>query len=77
MNDELGRLEGVTVDVAPGLVADRGVGLPVERADVAELAAFDVEDGAVILHGVVLVIDDAGVAGVLEFVVVIERGETR
>ena len=43
MHDKLRRLEGVVLDVAPGVVADRGIGLPVERPYLSELASLEVE----------------------------------
>src|SRR6267142_6784950 len=45
MNDRLGRFEAVVLDIAPGFVADRGVGLPVQRADVVQLTALYIENG--------------------------------
>ena len=60
---------------APRLVADRSVGLPVQRADIAELAALEVEDRGVFLHSVVLVIDDPNMVAIFERSVVVERGE--
>src|SRR6266478_4154231 len=76
LNHELLRLECVIRDVAPGLVADRSISLPVERADVAELAAFEIENRGVFLESVVFVIDHPDVVAVLKRGVVVEGGET-
>jgi hypothetical protein len=40
MDDELGRLERVVLDIAPGFVTYGGVGLQIEGTDIAKLAAF-------------------------------------
>ena len=66
VNDEFRRLESVVLDVAPGLVAHRSIGLPMERTNVAKLAAFEVENGGVLLHGVILVVDDADMVAILQ-----------
>src|ERR1700719_2958323 len=75
MNDEFWRFEGVAVDVAPGFVADGSVGLPIKRAHVAELPAFDVENASALLHRVVFVVDDSDMVAVFQRAVVIERSE--
>src|ERR1035438_65328 len=66
MNDEFGRLEGVVLDISPRLVAHRRVGLPIERANVAELATLQVKHSRVLLHGVVLIIDYSNVITILK-----------
>src|SRR5689334_4252341 len=75
MDHELRRFEGVVLDVAPGFVTYRGVGLPIERTDIAKLSAFQVEHGTVFLHGIVLIIDYSDVVTVLERTVVVKGGE--
>ena len=75
MNHEFRRLEGVVLDVAPGFITYRGVGLPVEGTNVAQLSAFQIEHGGVLLHGVVFVIDYSYVVAVFQRTVVIKSGE--
>src|SRR5581483_3658514 len=65
MNHEFRRFERIVLDVAPGFITYRGVGLPVERTYVAQLSAFQVEHRGMLLHGVVLVIDDPDMVAVL------------
>ena len=74
-DNKFGRFECVVLDIAPGFVADGGVGLPVERANVAELAALEIKHRRMFLQGVVLVIDDADVIAVFERAVVVKRGK--
>jgi len=75
VNDEFGRLERVVLDVAPRLVAHGRIGLPIERADVTELATLQIKHRRVLLHSVVLVVDDSDVIAVLQGTVVIERSK--
>src|SRR6267378_3532385 len=77
VNDELGGLEGVVLNVSPGFVADRSIGLPGQWADAGELAPLDVEHGGLLLHGEILVVDDADAGTVLKRGVVVEGGEAR
>ena len=80
MNHKLGRLESVVLNVPPGLVADGGVGLPMERADISELTALQIEYARMLVHGIVLVVDHSDVISVLERTVVVESrkaGEIR
>src|SRR3984893_2777482 len=73
LNHELRGLERVVLDVSPGFVAYRRVGLPVQGANVGELSALQVEDRGVLLDGPVFVVDDANVVAVFERGVVVER----
>src|SRR5208283_139653 len=77
VDDKLWRLECVVLDVAPGLVTYGCVGLPIERADVAELATFDIEDRGALLHGKALVVDHSDMITIFQGAVVIERGNAR
>src|SRR5690242_5782025 len=40
MNDEFRRLESIILYIAPRAIADRGIRLPVERTNVAELSSL-------------------------------------
>src|SRR5580698_6032881 len=72
MNHEFRRLESVVLDVSPRLITDRSIRLPVEGSNIPELTSFHVKHRGVLLHGIVLVIDDAYVVAMMERVVVIE-----
>ncbi len=50
MYDRLRRLVGVALDIAPGLVRERGVCLPWLGANIAQAAAFEVERRRAIRH---------------------------
>src|SRR5215475_1141945 len=77
IDHEFSRLERVVLNVAPGLIAYGSVGLPVEPTYVTKLSAFQVEHGGVLLHGVVLVVDDSNVVTVFERTVVIKSRKLR
>src|ERR1700730_9156208 len=59
MKDRLRRFKTVVLDEAPGFVADGSIGLPVERANVVQLAALNIENGRVFFHGIQFVVDDS------------------
>ena len=67
----------VVVDVAPGVDADGGVGLPGEETEGVHLAAFDVEGGGVSGHGFDLVGEDGffGACVLFRIAVVVVGGE--
>src|SRR5205814_1192929 len=75
MNDKFRGLERVFLDVAPRFVANGGIRLPGQRAQVAKLPAFNVQDPGVILHGIVLEVDYSNVISIFQRTVVVEGGE--
>ena len=75
MDDEIGGLVGVILDVSPRFVADGGIGLPIKGADIGELPALDVEHSRMFLHGVVLIVNDADSVSVRERRVVVKRSK--
>src|SRR5207248_5373486 len=74
---EFRRLVSLVLDVTPGLVADRSVGLPVERANITQLSAFEVEHAALLLQRIILVVDHPNVVAIFQRTVVVERGKAR
>src|SRR6516162_2732462 len=77
MNYKFRRFESVVLNVAPGLVTHRRIGLPIEGTDVAELATFQVEHSRGIWHGVVLVVDHSDASTIIQGTVVIVSSKAR
>src|SRR5215472_2443626 len=77
MNYKFRRFESVVLNVAPGLVAHRRIGLPIEGTDVPELATFQVEHSRGLWHGVVLVIDHSDAITMIRATVVILGSKAR
>src|SRR6516225_10562546 len=77
MNHKFWRFEGVVLNVAPGLVTHRRIGLPIEWTDVPELAAFQVEHSRGLWHGIVLVIDHSDAITMIQSTIVIVSSKAR
>ena len=71
LDQGLGAFVFLFLDIAPGVVGDRGIVLPEQRANVAELAPFDVQYSSPFGIGGVLIIDGNSFSPFLATVVVI------
>src|SRR5215831_6465683 len=76
-HNELRLLERVVLYKAPRSVANGRVRLPIQRAYVAKLAPLEIQHRRMVLHRVVLVVDDPHVVAILERRIVIEGGKAR
>ena len=70
-DDISGRFVIVIADIAPGILGDRCIVLPEELAHIAELTAFNIEDGDTFRIGVVLVVDRHAYSPFLAAVIVV------
>src|SRR6185312_17260 len=70
VNDQLRRFEGIVLDVTPGFVAYRGIGLPVQGTNICKTPARKIEHSRMLLHRIVFVINDAGGAMLQGFIIV-------
>ena len=73
VNNDLRRFEAVVLNKSPRFIADRGVRLPVQRANIIQLPAFHVQHRRVFLHRIVFVIDHSHRAAAGRVVVIKSR----